>query len=49
MIQIIVFIQLTTKQIKCIDDKIDGQGRKFTDGAGKISPDALKQVSIKLK
>lgn len=30
--------------MECIDDKKDDQGRTFTDGAGKISPKALKQV-----
>ena len=28
-----------------IDDKLDRQGRIFTDGAGKISRKALKEVS----
>ena len=28
-----------------IADKLDASGRQFTDGIGKISPDALRQVS----
>jgi hypothetical protein len=28
-----------------IEDKMDDQSRVFTDGVGKISPMALKQVS----
>jgi hypothetical protein len=28
-----------------IDDMLDDQGRVFTDGAGKISREALRQVS----
>lgn len=31
--------------MELINDTKDDQGRIFTDGAGKISPDALAQVS----
>ena len=31
--------------MELINDKKDDQGRIFTDGASKISPDALAQVS----
>ncbi|CAF3918308.1 unnamed protein product, partial [Rotaria sp. Silwood1] len=37
-------ITLTHDQMECIDDKKDDQERAFTDGAGKISPKALKQA-----
>jgi hypothetical protein len=31
--------------MELIEDKLDSQGRIFTDGVGKISPRALKEVS----
>jgi hypothetical protein len=34
--------------MELINDKMDDQGRIFTDGTGKISPDALTQVSEKI-
>ncbi len=34
--------------MELINDKKDDQGRTFTDGTGKISPDALTQVSEKI-
>ncbi len=37
--------QLLPHQMERIEDKMDDQGRVFTDGVGKISPMALKQVS----
>jgi hypothetical protein len=38
-------LQLLPHQMELIEDKMDVQGRVFTDGVGKISPMALKQVS----
>lgn len=31
--------------MELIRDKVDASGRQFTDGIGKISPEALRQVS----
>jgi hypothetical protein len=38
-------IQLLPHKIELIPDKFDAHGRKFTDGIGKISPMALREVS----
>jgi hypothetical protein len=38
-------LQLLPDQIERIDDKCDSHGRIFTDGIGKISPMALREVS----
>ncbi|CAM4866237.1 unnamed protein product [Rotaria socialis] len=37
-------LKLLPNQIEKIDDKLDAQSRIFTDGAGKISPMALKEA-----
>ncbi|CAF1301596.1 unnamed protein product [Adineta steineri] len=37
-------IKLLPHQMECIEDKVDSQGRIFTDGVGKISPEALTQA-----
>ncbi|CAF1222986.1 unnamed protein product [Adineta ricciae] len=39
-------ITLLPNQIECIADISDRKHRKFTDGVGKISPEALKQVFL---
>jgi hypothetical protein len=38
-------LQLLPHQIERIEDKSDAHKRKFTDGIGKISPMALREVS----
>ncbi|CAF1475388.1 unnamed protein product [Adineta steineri] len=37
-------IKLLPHEMECIEDKVDSQGRIFTDGVGKISPEALRQA-----
>jgi len=38
-------LQLLPHQIERIKDKLDARGREFTDGIGKISPAAMREVS----